>query len=156
MVSEVEGRLEKAGIKLPKPNPPVANYVPVTRSGDQLFVSGQIPLDAAGKPACGRLGADVTVERGQEYAAQCATAIIAHLRNALDGDLDRVSRVVKLQVFVNSTADFSQQPLVANGASDRMVLAFGDAGRHARSAVGVASLPFGVPVEVDAVVEIRA
>lgn len=156
MVSEVERRLERAGIELPKPNPPVANYVPVTRSGNQLFVSGQVPFDAAGKPATGRLGADVSVELGQEYAAQCATSIIAHLRNALEGDLDKVSRVLKLQVFVNSTPEFGQQPLVANGASDRMVLAFGEAGRHARSAVGVASLPFGVPVEVDAVVEIRA
>jgi len=156
MVSEVERRLERAGIELPKPNPPVANYVPVTRSGNQLFVSGQVPFDAAGKPATGRLGADVSVELGQAYAAQCATSIIAHLRNALEGDLDKVSRVLKLQVFVNSTPEFGQQPLVANGASDRMVLAFGEAGRHARSAVGVASLPFGVPVEVDAVVEIRA
>jgi len=155
MSSEVERRLAAAGIELPNPNAPVANYVPTTRSGNLIFVSGQIPLKAPGQPYVGRLGADVGVEEGARLAALCASTIIAHLKRELDGDLDRVTRVLKVGIFVNSTADFTQQPQVGNGASDLFVLAFGDAGRHARAAVGVTSLPLGVPVEIDAIVEVR-
>jgi enamine deaminase RidA (YjgF/YER057c/UK114 family) len=155
MTSNVEKRLAEAGLRLPQPNPPVASYVPFTRSGKLVFVSGQVPLDDAGKPVTGRLGADVSIEDAQRHARTCALSILAHLRNAVDGDLDRVTAVLKVGVFVNATADFTAHPQVGNGASELFVLAFGDAGRHARAAVGVASLPAGVPVEVDAVVEVR-
>jgi enamine deaminase RidA (YjgF/YER057c/UK114 family) len=154
MSSEVERRLASHGIVLPTPNTPAANYVPLTRSGNVIFVSGQVPLDDAGQRIVGRLGVDVSLEQGQQHARRCAASIIGHLRNALDGDLDRVTRILKLGVFVNATAEFTQHPLVANGASELFVLAFGEAGRHARSAVGVQSLPGGVPVEVDAIVEV--
>ncbi|MEQ8485541.1 MAG: RidA family protein [Pseudomonadales bacterium] len=154
MTSQVEKRLAEAGLTLPKPNPPVASYVPYTRSGSLVFISGQIPLDEAGKPVVGRLGADVAIEDGQRHARTCALSVLAHLRNALDGDLDRVTGVLKVGVFVNATADFTAHPQVGNGASELFVLAFGDAGRHARAAVGVASLPAGVPVEVDAIFEV--
>lgn len=155
MTSQAEKRLADAGLTLPQPNPPVASYVPFTRSGNLIFVSGQVPLDEAGKPVVGRLGADLDLEAGQMHARTCALSVLAHLRNALDGDLDRVTRVLKVGVFVNATADFTAHPQVGNGASELFVLALGDAGRHARAAVGVASLPAGVPVEVDAVIEVR-
>jgi enamine deaminase RidA (YjgF/YER057c/UK114 family) len=154
MPSNVEKRLADAGLTLPQPNPPVASYVPFTRSGNLIFVSGQVPLDDAGKPVVGRVGADVGIEEGQRHAQTCALSVLAHLKNALDGDLDRVTAVLKVGVFVNATADFTAHPQVGNGASELFVLAFGEAGRHARAAVGVASLPAGVPVEVDAVVAV--
>jgi enamine deaminase RidA (YjgF/YER057c/UK114 family) len=155
MPSQAEQRLLDVGLKLPVPNPPVASYVPFTRSGNLVFVSGQVPLDDKGKPITGRLGDDVSIEQGQQHAERCALSIIAHLKNALEGDLDRVVRVLRVGVFVNATAQFTAHPVVANGASELFVKAFGDAGRHARAAVGTPSLPAGVPVEVDAIVEVR-
>lgn len=155
MTSQVEQRLAAAGIELPTASAPAANYVPYTRSGNLVFVSGQVPLDDAGKVVTGRLGESVTVEDGQMLARRCALSILAHVRHAVGGDLDRVTRVLRVGVFVNATGDFTRHPQVGNGASDLFVLAFGDAGRHARAAVGTPSLPSGVPVEVDAIVEVR-
>jgi enamine deaminase RidA (YjgF/YER057c/UK114 family) len=155
MPSQAEQRLTDAGLKLPAPNPPVASYVPFTRSGNLIFVSGQVPLDDSGKPITGRLGDDVSIEEGQRCAERCALSIVAHLKHALGGELDRVVRVLRVGVFVNATAQFTAHPVVANGASELFVKAFGDAGRHARAATGTPSLPAGVPVEVDAIVEVN-
>lgn len=148
-----EQRLEKLGISLPQPVPPVAAYVPTVRSGDMVYVSGQVP-SVDGKPAyLGRLGADgLSVDEGAEAARRCAINVLAVLKAEL-GELSRVRRVVKLTGFVASAPDFHDQPKVVNGASELLVEVFGDAGRHARSAVGMAALPLGVPVEVEAIVE---
>jgi enamine deaminase RidA (YjgF/YER057c/UK114 family) len=149
-----EQRLEELGITLPEPVPPVAAYVPTVRSGDMVYVSGQVPL-VDGKPAfVGRLGADgLSVEEGAEAARRCAINVLTALKAEL-GDLSRVRRVVKVTGFVASAPGFSDQPKVVNAASELFGEAFGDAGRHARSAVGVAALPLGVPVEVEAIVEV--
>ncbi|MFA5891868.1 MAG: RidA family protein [Actinomycetota bacterium] len=149
-----EARLAELGIVLPEPPAPVASYVPVVVAGGFAYVSGQVPLRAEGLPRLGSVGAEVTQEEAVEEARYCGINILAQLRAAL-GSLDNVARVVKLTVFVASAPGFRMQPLVANGASDLMVEVFGDAGRHARAAVGVAELPLGVPVEVDAVVQVR-
>ncbi|MBS7545005.1 RidA family protein [Ancylobacter oerskovii] len=151
MSGTVESKLASLGIVVPAAAAPVANYVPTVISGNQLWISGQVSA-ADGKPITGKLGADADVELGRTAARQCAINIIAQIKAAL-GDLDRVTRVVKLNAFVNSAPDFTDQPKVVNGASDLFVEAFGDVGRHARSAVGVAGLPLGVAVEIDAVVE---
>jgi enamine deaminase RidA (YjgF/YER057c/UK114 family) len=151
----IESLLQERKIELPQASTPAANYVPVVRSGNLLFVSGQVCQWNGERRFIGKLGRDVTVEQGQEAARLCALNILAHVRAALDGDLDRVVRVVRLGGFVNSTEDFTQQPQVVNGASDLMVEVFGDAGRHARAAVGVNALPFGTAVEVEAVFEVR-
>ena len=148
-------RLQAAGITLPTPAAPAANYVSYVLAGDLLHVAGQIPFRADGTLAKGRLGEDVSVEDGQAIARLCGIGILAQVQAAL-GDLERVARIVKLGVFVNSTPDFIDQPKVANGASDLMVEIFGDAGRHARSAVGVPALPLGVAVEIDAIVQVKA
>jgi len=153
MSGEIEARIEQLGITLPQAAAPAANYVPFVQSGNQLFISGQIPMGPDGLEHQGRLGADTTVEQGQAAAKLCAINLIAQARAAL-GDLDRIVRLVKIVGFVNSTADFTDQPKVVNGASDFMVEALGDKGRHARSAVGVANLPFGVAVEVEAIFEV--
>lgn len=147
-------RLQALGITLPVPAAPAANYIPTVAAGGLLHVSGQIPFGPDGKPQLGRLGETMDVAAGVAMARLCGIGVIAQVNAALGG-LDRVVRVVKLGVFVNSTPDFTQQPEVANGASDLMVAVFGEAGRHARSAVGVAVLPRGVGVEVDAVFAIR-
>jgi enamine deaminase RidA (YjgF/YER057c/UK114 family) len=147
-------RLAALGITLPVPAAPAANYIPTVAIGGLLHVSGQIPFGPDGKPMLGRLGETLDVVAGVAMARQCGIGIIAQVNAALGG-LDRVVRVVKLGVFVNSTPAFTQQPEVANGASDLMVAVFGEAGRHARSAVGVAVLPRGVGVEVDAIFAIR-
>lgn len=147
----VEDRLAELGLVLPSAAAPAANYVPFVEAGGLLHVSGQIPFDADGALVLGRLGENMDVEAGKAAAARCALGIVAQLK-AATGDLGRVRRIVKLNVFVNSAPDFTAQPEVANGASDLMVALFGDAGRHARSAVGVAVLPRGVAVEVDALV----
>jgi enamine deaminase RidA (YjgF/YER057c/UK114 family) len=147
-------RLAALGITLPVPAAPAANYIPTVITDGLLHVSGQIPFGADGKPVLGRLGEDMDVEAGVAMARLCGIGVIAQVNAALGG-LDRVVRVVKLGVFVNSTPDFTRQPEVANGASDLMVAVFGEAGRHARSAVGVAVLPRGVGVEVDAIFAIR-
>jgi enamine deaminase RidA (YjgF/YER057c/UK114 family) len=148
-----EQRLAELGITLPQAAAPAANYVPAVLAGGLLHISGQIPFAEDGSLIRGRLGADVDVPAGQAAARRCAVGLIAQMQAAL-GDLGRVKRIVKLGVFVNSTPDFTDQPEVGNGASDLMVAVFGDAGRHARSAVGVAVLPRGVAVEVDAIIEV--
>jgi len=153
MSGTVDAKLASLGITLPTPVAPVANYVPTVISGNLLWVSGQISVTADGKRLTGKLGDDVDIDAGYAAARACGINLIAQIKAAL-GDLDRVKRVVKLVGFVNSVPDFSDQPKVVNGASDLFAEVFGDAGRHARSAVGVAALPFDVSVEVEAVVEI--
>jgi len=155
VAGNVDARLNELGIELPEAAAPAANYVPYVVSGNQVFVSGQVPFWNGELRHVGCVGDDYTPEQAVEAARVCALNIIAQVRAACDGDLDRVKRVVKLGVFVNSTADFGGQPKVANGASDLMVDVFGDAGRHARFAVSANSLPMGVAVEIDAVVEIE-
>lgn len=154
MAGRIDARLKELGIEIPAAAAPVAAYVPFVRTGNQLFISGQIPLVAGEVKHKARLGADYTVEQGYEAARTCAINIIAQAKAALDGDLDRVVRVVKLVGFVNSTPEFVDQPKVINGASELMVQVFGDAGKHARSAVSAASLPLGVAVEVEAILEV--
>ena len=150
----IEAKLAELGLTLPEPAAPVAAYVPVVVAGGLAHVSGQVSI-VGGPLLKGRLGEDLSLEQGVEGARACGLMILAQLKAAL-GSLDRVERVVKLGAFVNSTADFTDQPKVANGASELMVAVFGDAGKHARSAVGVPSLPLGVAVEVDAIVAVRA
>ena len=147
-------RLAELGIELPKAAAPVAAYVPVVVSGQLAHVSGQLPF-VDGRLVTGRLGDDVSLEQGTAAARACGLMILAQLEAAL-GSLDRVARVVKLGAFVNSAADFTDQPKVANGASELMQDIFGEAGRHSRAAVGVPALPLGVAVEVDAVVAVKA
>ena len=147
-----DARLAQLKIVLPEALAPVANYVPYQISGNQLFISGQISNGPDGLIK-GKLGADMDVAAGAVAARACGLALLAQARAAL-GSLDRVARVVKLTAFVNSTPDFTDQPKVINGASDFMVAALGDAGRHARSAVSAASLPFGVAVEIEGIFEI--
>ena len=153
-MSDVEDRLAAAGVTLPTPNAPVANYVPFVRVGNLLHISGQVSLDAAGGIR-GTVGVDVDLETAQKAARLCGLSLLAQMKAACDGDLDRVVRIVKLGGFVQAGPDFVQIPQVVNGCSDVMVEAFGDAGRHARSAVGVYKLPMGFSVEVDAVVQVR-
>jgi enamine deaminase RidA (YjgF/YER057c/UK114 family) len=149
-----EERLRELGIELPQPAAPVAAYLPCVRTGDLLYVSGQLPL-VDGRPAwTGRLGADgLGVDQGAAAAEVCAVNLLAALKAEL-GDLGRVRRVVKLTGFVASEPGFTDHPKVVNGASDLFGEVFGEAGRHARAAVGVAALPLGVPVEVEAIVEV--
>jgi enamine deaminase RidA (YjgF/YER057c/UK114 family) len=150
----IEKRLAELGIALPEATRPVANYVPWTRSGNQLFVAGQIPL-AGGKPtATGKLGGGVSLGEGQAAARQCAINILAQIKAACGGDLGKVKQVLKLTGFVNCTPEFTEIPQVINGASDLMVAVFGEAGRHARTSVGAPTLPLNVPVEIDAIVEL--
>lgn len=152
-MSSIEARLKELGIDLPTPAAPAANYVPFVKTGDLLFVSGQIPMGAKGIEFVGKLGADADIDSGRAAARLCAINLIAQVK-AATGDLEKLVRVVKLTGFVNSTGDFGDHPKVVNGASDLMVEVFGDAGRHSRSAVGVAALPFGVAVEVEGIFEI--
>jgi len=147
-------RLADLGIVLPQPAAPVASYVPVVIAGGLAHVSGQLPF-IEGALVTGRLGEDVDLDLGARAARACGLMILAQLNGAL-GSLDRVSRVVKLGAFVNSASTFTDQPKVANGASDLMVEVFGEAGKHARSAVGVPVLPLGAAVEVDAIIALRA
>ena len=152
-MSKCEDRLRALGITLPVPTAPVANYVPFVRTGNHVHISGQLSNDASGGIK-GTVGVDVTLEQGVEAARLCAINLLAQMKAACDGDLDRVVRVVKLGGFVQAGPDFIDIPKVVNGCSDLMVEVLGDAGRHARSAVGVYKLPLGFAVEVDAVVEI--
>ena len=154
-MSKVEERLAAAGITLPQPVAPIANYVPFVRTGAHVYISGQVSLDASGG-IIGTVGTDVDLETAQRAARLCGVNLIAQMRAACDGDLDRVVRVVKLGGFVQAGPDFFDIPAVLNGCSDVMVEAFGDAGRHSRSAVGVYRLPRNFSVEVDAVVEVAA
>ncbi len=151
----IDQRLAELGITLPQPAAPVASYVPAVESGGMLYISGQISFAEDGSLITGRLGDDVDLDGGIAAARRCGVMLLAQMKAAL-GSLDRVGRVVKLGAFVNSTPDFTDQPKVANGASELMQEVFGESGRHARSAVGVAALPLGVAVEVDAIVEVRA
>jgi enamine deaminase RidA (YjgF/YER057c/UK114 family) len=155
MAGKIEERLAELKIALPQAAAPLANYVPAVRSGDLLFISGQICQWNGERRFMGKLGGDISLEQGQEAARLCALNILAQAKGALGGDLDRILRCVRLGAFVNCTADFAQQPQVANGASNLMVEVLGDAGRHARAAVGVNALPGGVAVEIDAVFEVR-
>lgn len=153
-MGKFESTLAGMGITLPEAPAPAANYVPFVRSGNLLHVSGQISKDGD-TLITGKLGADMDVAGGQAAAKVCAIALLAQVKAACGGDLDRLVRVVKLGGFVNSTPDFTEQPQVINGASDFIGEALGDAGKHARAAVSAASLPFGVAVEIDGVFEIR-
>ena len=151
----IDQRLAELGINLPQPAAPVAAYVPAVEAGGLLHISGQISVAEDGNLILGRLGDDMNLERGYEAARRCGIMLIAQMKAPL-GSLDRVERIVKLGAFVNSATSFTDQPKVANGASELMQAVFGDAGRHARSAVGVPVLPLGVAVEIDAVVAVKA
>ena len=154
MPGTVEKKLADLGIMLGTPAAPVANYVGFVRTGNLLVVSGQLCFDGEGKlVATGKLGDSVTVEDGQKAARAAAVAVLAQIKVAL-GDLDKVLRVVRLGGFINSTPDFLESPKVMNGASDLMVTAFGDRGRHARTTIGVASLPLDAAVEVEGMFEV--
>jgi enamine deaminase RidA (YjgF/YER057c/UK114 family) len=152
MTDRIERKLADLGLKLPEPAAPVAAYVPAVEAGGLLHISGQLPFEN-GALMTGRLGEDRDLEYGHEAAEHCALMLVAQMKAALGG-LHRVERIVKLGVFVNSAATFTDQPKVANGASELMVALFGDAGKHARSAVGVPVLPLGAAVEIDAIVQI--
>ena len=155
MAGEVEARLKALDITLPDAPAPAANYVPYVQSGNQVFVSGQVPWVGGERNFVGKVGGEFSVEEGQAAARVVALNIIAQVKAACGGDLDRVVRCVKLGGFVNSGPDFHNHPQVINGASDLMVEVFGDAGRHARFAVGAPALPFNVAVEIDAVFEVQ-
>ncbi|MET4683143.1 RidA family protein [Brevundimonas faecalis] len=150
----IEARLAELGVTLPEPAKPVASYVSYVRSGDQLFISGQLSNDANGGIK-GTVGVDVTPEQAAEAARLCGVNLLAQIKAALDGDLERVVRIVKLGAFVQAGPDFEAIPAVVNGCSDLMVQVFGDAGKHSRSAVGVYKLPLGFAVEIDAIVEVK-
>jgi enamine deaminase RidA (YjgF/YER057c/UK114 family) len=154
MSGRIDARLKELGITLPTPPAPVASYVPTVQSGNLVFTSGQVTVAADGLKYVGTVGKELTLEDGKAAARLCAINVIAQVKAACGGDLDRVKRVVKLVVFVNAVPGFAQQPEVANGASDLLVEVFGDAGKHARSAVGAGSLPRNVATEVEAIVEI--
>jgi enamine deaminase RidA (YjgF/YER057c/UK114 family) len=153
MSDTIEKRLEGLGVTLPVPAAPAANYLPYAQTGKLLLTAGQLPLRDGKLLVTGLLGRDVDVTTGKEAAKYCAVNILAQARAAL-GSLDRITRVVKITVFVASTPDFTEQHLVANGASDFLAEALGDAGKHARSAVGTASLPLNAPVEIEAIIEV--
>lgn len=153
MAGRVEARLEELGITLPTPPAPVASYVPFQVVSNLVYTSGQVSVDASGGIK-GKLGDAIEVEQGQAAARLCGLNLLAQVKAACGGDLDRVKRVVKLNGFVNVTPDFDPIPQVMNGCSDLMVSVFGDAGKHARSAVGMANLPLNFAVEVDGIFEI--
>jgi enamine deaminase RidA (YjgF/YER057c/UK114 family) len=151
---KIEARLAELGVQLPAPVPPIASYVPFVRTGNVIHISGQVSTDASGGVK-GTVGSEVDFETAVRAARLCGINLIAQMKSACDGDLDRVVRIVKLGGFVQAGPDFFDIPKVINGCSDLMVEVFGDAGRHARSAVGVYKLPLNFSVEVDAVVELR-
>jgi len=151
--SDPEAKLKELGIVLPTPGAPIANYVNAVQTGNLMFLAGKGPLQQDGKDVVGRLGKDMTIEQGYQAARSTAIAHLAVLKKEL-GDLGRVVRIVKVLGMVNSDPAFTQQPAVVNGYSDLMVAVFGDKGKHARSAVGMAALPGGIPVEVEVIVEI--
>lgn len=151
---KTEARLDELGIELPSPQAPAANYVPAVRTGNLLYLAGVGPAKRDdGSSPIGKVGAELTLEEGYEAARLVCLNIISRLKAEL-GDLDRVVRVVKLLGMVNATEDFGEHPAVINGCSDLLVEVFGERGKHARSAVGMQSLPFGIPVEIEAIVEI--
>ena len=150
----IEEKLESLGVKLPNPPTPAGSYVPAIKTGNLLFISGQIPMEEGKVLFTGKVNDD-NLETAQKSARMCAINLLAQVKAACGGDLDRLVRVVKLGGFVNSTSDFTDQPKVINGCSDFMVEALGDLGRHARSAVSCPSLPLGVAVEIDGVFQIK-
>jgi enamine deaminase RidA (YjgF/YER057c/UK114 family) len=154
MSGRIDARLKELNIELPTPSTPAANYVPFKRAGSLVFIAGQVP-NANGKDQfTGQVGKEISLEDAQKAARLCAVNILAQLKAAVGGDLDKVVSCVRLGGFVNAVPGYGQQPQVINGASDLMVEVFGDAGRHARAAVGCGSLPRNVPVEVDAIFEV--
>lgn len=153
-MSKIETRLAELGVTLPDATAPAANYVPFVQVGDLVFVSGQISMKD-GALITGKIGADLDTAAGAAAAKTCAIGLLAQLKAACGGDIDRLERVVKLTGFVNSTPDFTEQPQVVNGCSDFLVEALGDAGRHARSAVSAGALPLGVAVEIEAIFQIN-
>lgn len=154
MAGRIETKLREAGIELPKPAVPAANYIPFVTAGNLVFIAGQITFKDGKVAHVGKVGREISVEEAKEAARLCGLNLLAQLKEACAGDLDRVRRCVKLGVFVNCTDGFDRQPEVANGASDLMVEVFGENGRHARFAVGAGALPRNVAVEVDGVFEI--
>ena len=154
-MTDIDARLKELGINLPGVPLPAGNYVPCTVAGGMLLVSGQLPtLD--GKPQfIGKVGREYSIEQGQECARICGLNILAQVKNVLGGDWHKIKRIARIGVFVNASDDFTDHPKVANGVSDMMVNIFGDAGKHARFAVGVSSLPFGVAVEIEATFELN-
>lgn len=155
MAGRIDAQLQEKGIELPQVSPPQGAYVPFVISGKLVFMAGQLPMLNGEIQVKGKMGDNVELEDGQRAARLCGLNLIAQLRQALDGDLDRVKRVVKLTGFVNSTPDYEAQPKVVNGCSDLMAEVFQDRGAHARAAVGVGSLPLGVPVEIEGIFEIE-
>jgi enamine deaminase RidA (YjgF/YER057c/UK114 family) len=153
-LSRIEERLKELGVELPRASAPGANYVPWVRSGALLFMTGQLPQWNGERRFIGKLGREFQIVEGQQAARLCALNLLAHLREALDGDLDRVVRCVRVGGYVNALPDFTAPSQVINGASDLIVEVFGGAGRHARTAIGVAVLPYDVATEVDAVFEV--
>lgn len=153
-MTDIENKLAELGVTLPDAPAPAANYVPFTITGNLVHISGQISQNDDGL-ILGRLGDNMSTEQGAIAAKQCAISLLAQVKAACGGDISRLKRVIKLNAFVNSAPDFYEQPKVVNGASDFLVAALGDAGRHARSAVGVAALPLGVAVEIDGIFEIE-
>lgn len=154
MSAEINARLEALSISLPEAAAPAANYVSYTISGNLLYISGQLPMEDGNLVAKGHLGSTVSLENGQQAAKVCAINIIAQAKAALDGDLGRVRRILRINGFVASTPDFTDQHLVINGASDLLAGVFAQAGKHSRAAVGMAALPLGAAVEIDAILEI--
>ncbi|MCW8915859.1 MAG: RidA family protein [Magnetovibrio sp.] len=154
MMSQIEQRLSELGLTLPEAAAPAANYVPYVQTGNLVVVSGQITMENGAIKYVGRVGKDFTTDEAYEAAKLCGLNLIAQVKAACEGDLDRVQRVVRLGGFVNCTDDFTDQPKVINGASDLMAEVFGDKGKHARAAVGVNTLPLGVAVEVEGMFEI--
>jgi enamine deaminase RidA (YjgF/YER057c/UK114 family) len=154
MSDAIEGRLKELGIALPQAAAPAANYVPYVISGNLLYLSGQLPMENGKIGVTGHLGKDVDVAGGQRAAELCAINILAQAKAALGGDLGRIRRLIKLNGFVASTPDFVEQHLVINGASNLLANVLGEAGKHARAAVGMAALPLNAAVEIDAILEI--
>ena len=153
-MTDIDARLARLGLTLPAAPVPVASYVPYVQSGQLVFISGQVTLAPDGIKFVGKIGRELSLDDGKAAARLCALNVLAQIKAACGGDLTRVRRVVKVTVYVNATEDFTQHPEVANGASDLFVAVLGDAGKHARAAVGAPSLPRGVATEVDAVFEI--
>lgn len=156
MSDEINARLTELGITLPEAAAPAANYVPYVISGNQLYISGQLPMEGGKVAVTGHLGRNVDVATGQRAAELCAINILAQAKAALGGDLGRITRLIKLNGFVASVPEFGEQHLVINGASNLLATVLGEAGKHARAAVGMAALPFNAAVEIDAVLEISA
>lgn len=154
-MSQIQKNLQELNITIPQPATPAANYVGFNKSGNQIFISGQLPIEDGEVKYIGKVGSQISLEDAQKAARICAINIIAQVNLACEGDLEKVAKCVRLGVFVNADPDFTDHPLVANGASDVIANVFGDAGKHARAATGSGSLPRGVSVEIDAIFELK-